>query len=183
MSILAQWLESRLIHQCLDIILQPVKTAAEIGIMMSDPLGNLHHVYPALAAYIVDTPESAMLACVVGKTSSVTMANYRQFALEASSIDPWDLATYSQLALSRHHLNGVHQPFWRNWPMAEPSQFLTPEPLHHWHKMFWDHDAKWCIHAVGKAKIDFRFSILHPQTGYLLHHVYPWLSMCNQLLI
>ncbi|KAF9455638.1 hypothetical protein BDZ94DRAFT_1179584, partial [Collybia nuda] len=50
--------------------------------------------------------------------------------------------------------------------MAEPSQFLTPEPLHHWHKMFWDHDAKWCIHAVGKAEIDFRFSILHPQTGY-----------------
>ena len=40
------------------------------------------------------------------------------------------------------------------------------EPLHHWHKQFWDHDAKWCIRALGGPEIDFRFSILHPSTGY-----------------
>ena len=32
--------------------------------------------------------------------------------------------------------------------------------------MFWDHDAKWCIHAVGDAEIDYRFTILHPHTGF-----------------
>ncbi|KAF8232144.1 hypothetical protein L208DRAFT_1465802 [Tricholoma matsutake] len=32
--------------------------------------------------------------------------------------------------------------------------------------MFWDHDAKWCIHMLGPAKINFRFSILHPLTGF-----------------
>ena len=63
-------------------------------------------------------------------------------------------------------LNGVHQPFWRDWALAEPSKFLTPEPLYHWHKMFWDHDAKWCIRVVGGAEIDFRFSVLHPHTGF-----------------
>lgn len=177
-------LENRLIHECLDFILQPVKTAAQIGTMMSDPLGQLRYVFPALAAYIVDTPESAVLSGVAGKTSSVTMANYKHFgdsfrheprtasttlaqlqALE-ECVDPWDLEGYSKLALDKFRLCGVHRPFWRDWPLAEPSTFLTPEPLHHWHKMFWDHDAKWCIHAVGSAEIDFRFSILQPHTAY-----------------
>ncbi|KAF9220441.1 hypothetical protein BS17DRAFT_714483, partial [Gyrodon lividus] len=30
-----------LMHQCLDIILEPLKQAAKFGCMMSDPLGNL----------------------------------------------------------------------------------------------------------------------------------------------
>ncbi|KAF8415444.1 hypothetical protein L210DRAFT_3431490 [Boletus edulis BED1] len=34
-------LEARLFHQCLDIVLEPLKTAARVGRMMSDPLGNL----------------------------------------------------------------------------------------------------------------------------------------------
>lgn len=177
-------LENRLIHECLDFVLQPVKTAARVGIMMSDPLGNLRYVFPALAAYIVDTPESAMLARVGGKTSSVTMATYKQFGdafrhepRTASTtlaqlrsleqvVEPWDLEEYTNLAFDKYRLGGVHRPFWRDWPMAEPSQFLTPEPLHHWHRMFWDHDAKWCIHAVGSSEIDFCFSLLHPRTGF-----------------
>ncbi|KAI6019279.1 hypothetical protein BKA83DRAFT_4056954 [Pisolithus microcarpus] len=34
-------LEARLFHQCLDIILQPLKIAAQVGRMMSDPVGGL----------------------------------------------------------------------------------------------------------------------------------------------
>lgn len=44
--------------------------------------------------------------------------------------------------------------------------FLTPEPLHHWHKQFWDHDVKWCINAVGAAEMDYHFSVLHPHTTF-----------------
>ena len=65
-----------------------------------------------------------------------------------------------------HRLNGVHRPFWRDWPVSDPCVFLTSEPLHHWHKQFWDHDFKWCLHSVGSAELDFRFSILPPHTGY-----------------
>ena len=49
--------------------------------------------------------------------------------------------------------------------MSDPSVFLMPEPLHHWHKQFWDHDAKWCINGVGAAELDFCFSILHQLVG------------------
>ena len=176
-------LESRLFHFCLDIILEPLKKAAQFGISMEDPLGLRRICFPPLAAYIVDTPESALVACVAGKTSSITMASYKQFgddfrhdartpsitlarlhAVE-SVVDPWELGAYVKESM-KHRLNGVHRPFWRDWPLADPSVFLTSEPLHHWHKQFWDHDVKWCMHAVGKHEFDFWFAVLHPQTGF-----------------
>lgn len=73
----------------------------------------------------------------------------------------------------------MHRPFWRDWALSEPSIFLTPEPLHHWHKQFWDHDAKWCIHAVGAAEINFRFSVVQPRAGY--RHFHQGISKLKQV--
>lgn len=163
---------------------------------MSDPLGWRHFCFTPLAAYIVDTPESTLIAGVSGKTSSVTMAMYKQFGDSfrheprtasttlaqlqeiEETVDPWDLDAYFKAAAERR-LNGVHRPFWADWPLSDPSVFLTPEPLHHWHKGFWDHDAKWCINAVGAAEIDFRFSVLHPHTG--LRHFHEGISSLKQV--
>src|SRR3981081_438600 len=55
-------LENRLIHECLDFVLQPLKKAAELGIMMSDPLGSLRYIFTPLATYIVDTQEAVALS-------------------------------------------------------------------------------------------------------------------------
>lgn len=170
-------LSDRLVHHCLDIVLEPLKIGAKIGIMMSDPLGTRRFCFTPLAAYIADYPEAIMLAGVGGKTSPLTMAMYKRFGdsfrheprtasttlaqLEAikACADPDDLETYFKES-QKFRLNGVDKPFWRNWAMADPPIFLTPEPLHAWHKQFWDHDVKWCIRAVGEAEIDFRFSVL-----------------------
>ena len=180
-------LENRMIHECLDFILTPLKKAAQFGIMMSDPVGSLRYMFTPLAAYIVDVQAAVALSGVAGKTSHVTMASYTQFgdpfrheprtasttlaqlhAIEAR-VNPWNLKAYIEEAM-KVRLNGVHRPFWREWALSEPSQFFTPEPLHHWHKMFWDHDAKWCIRALGGAEIDYRFSILYPHTGFRQFH-------------
>lgn len=183
-------LENRLIHHCLDIICKPLKVAASRGALMNDSLGRIRCCFPMLAAYIVDTPEAAVLAGVGGKTSHLTVASHKRFGdhfrhptrlatitlaqIEdvAEELDPWkDLELFVKESRALYRLNGVHLPFWRNWALpdgiiAEPSHFLTPEPLHHWHKQFWDHDAKWCIRAVGSAEIDFRFSLLQPCIGF-----------------
>jgi hypothetical protein len=58
-------LESRVVHLCLDIITEPLKLAAQAGRMMSDPCGFSRFCFTALASYIVDTPEAALIACVV----------------------------------------------------------------------------------------------------------------------
>ncbi|KAF8817000.1 hypothetical protein BYT27DRAFT_7325734 [Phlegmacium glaucopus] len=149
-------LADRLIHKCLDFVLQPLKTAASIGTMMSDPLGwyNFWHE---------------------PRTASTTLA---QLHVVEEKADPWDLEAYFKAA-SQFHLNGIHRPFWVNWPMSDPSVFLTPEPLHHWHKAFWDHNAKWCINTVGAAELDFRFSILHQRVG--LRHFKEGISSLKQV--
>ncbi|KAJ3567001.1 hypothetical protein NP233_g6648 [Leucocoprinus birnbaumii] len=76
---IASLLENRLFHECLDIVLEPLKVAATMGVMLSDPLGYQRKCYTPLASYIVDTPESALIAGVGGKTSSVTMATFTNF--------------------------------------------------------------------------------------------------------
>ncbi|KAG1800382.1 uncharacterized protein HD556DRAFT_1430435 [Suillus plorans] len=118
-------LEDRLIHECLDIVLRPLKVAAREGVMLSDPVGHT--------------------------------------------------TTLSQLATARSkaqkfRLNGVNTPFWLDWPLSDPSHFLTPEFLHLIHREFYDHDAKWLICAVGDTEIDFRFSVLQVITGFRHFH-------------
>ncbi|KIJ59337.1 hypothetical protein HYDPIDRAFT_100872, partial [Hydnomerulius pinastri MD-312] len=176
-------LEDRLIHECLDIVLQPLKQAARLGIMLPDPQGHLRYRFTPIAGYIADTPEAAMLATIGGKTSPVTMAMYKQFgdpfrhksctasttlaqlAVAKSKAEPSNLQAFFREA-QRFHLNGVSDPFWRDFPMSCPSTFLTPEPLHHLHKEFWDHDVKWCLNAVGEAEVDFRLSVLQPTARF-----------------
>ncbi len=73
-------LKSRLYHQCLDIVLTPLKAAAQFGIMLSDPLGIICWCFTPLALFIVDTPEAQLISCVGGKSLPVTIANYKQFS-------------------------------------------------------------------------------------------------------
>ncbi|KAI5995118.1 hypothetical protein EDD15DRAFT_2165351 [Pisolithus albus] len=141
-------LEAHLIHHCLDIVLEPLKQAARLGVMMSDPWGHSRYCFTPIASY----------PC----TSSTTLA---QLAVVASKVDPSDIEVYFREA-QKFRLNGVDKPFWRDIPLSCPSKFLTPELLHHLHKEFGDHDAKWCINALGSAEINFRFSILQPVTGF-----------------
>ena len=177
-------LDARLYHQCLDLILRPLKSAAQLGVMLSDPVGNLRWCFTPLASFIVDTPEAQLVSAAGGKSSPVTIANSKQLgdsfrhssrtgAITLQAINTINgmpeaaqsLEKYERLA-KKSHLNGVQLPFWRDWPLSDPSIFLTSEPLHHWHRQFWDHDVKWCIYAVGDNEIDFRFSILRVHTGY-----------------
>ncbi|KAF8178181.1 hypothetical protein K438DRAFT_1485170, partial [Mycena galopus ATCC 62051] len=179
----ARVLAYRVHHAIMAFILEPLKKFAEIGTMMNDPLGWRRWCFTPLVGYIVDTPESLLIAAVAGKQSSVTTASYLEFGdpfqhpprtaehtlsqlkeLE-EAYHPWDeMEAYIEEA-KQMGLSGVHRPFWLDWPMAEPSLFLTPEVLHHWLKFFYDHVVKWCIYVVGDQEIDFRFSVLRPHTG------------------
>jgi Plavaka transposase len=176
-------LEKRIIHRSLDIVCHPLKLAAKYGRMMSDAYGESRLCFTPLAAYIVDLPEATMLAGVASKTSPITMASLKEFgdayrhefrtgSVTLSQLDTvrskanaWNLKEYMKEA-KKFRLNGVHEPFWRDWPNANPCVFLTPEPLHHWHKAFFDHDLKWCIDVVGGAELDFRLSVLQPRIGF-----------------
>ena len=75
-----------LVHESLDFVLRPLKIAASIGIMMSDPINSLHYCFTPLVAYIADTPEQCLLLCVSPKASPVSMATHKEF--RDSSLHP-----------------------------------------------------------------------------------------------
>ncbi|KIJ11317.1 hypothetical protein PAXINDRAFT_15784 [Paxillus involutus ATCC 200175] len=176
-------LQDCLLHQALDVVLSPLKVAASVGIMMNDPVGNLHYCFIPLASWIADTPEESLLSVTSPKVSHVTTATSKQFGdnfrhpsrtgeLTLTAINtvcaqypPSDFKPFLK-AIKQFGLNGVIEPFWKGWALSDPSEFLTPEPLHHFHHMFWDHDVKWCIAAVGATELDFCFSVLQVAVGY-----------------
>jgi hypothetical protein len=175
--------QDRLFHSSLDLVTKPLKIAASVGVMMNDPVGNLRYCFTPLASYIADTPEESLITATSSKTSPVTVATSKQFGdavrhpsrtaantLEdiqnaCAECDPNDYAAFLKV-IKKYYLNGVVAPFWMDWPLAEPAHFVTPEPLHHFFKFSWDHDANWCITAVGPTEIDFRFSLLQTAVGY-----------------
>ncbi|KAI6107033.1 hypothetical protein EV401DRAFT_2060117 [Pisolithus croceorrhizus] len=132
-----------LYHHCLDIVVKPLKIAAQIGIMLSDPLGNSWYCYTSLASCI-----------------AITLSY-----IESIDINPNNLLTYFE-ACGEHQLNGVALPFWRDWPLSNPTYFLTPKVLHTFFWFSYNHNVTWCIHAIGPTEIDFHFSILQPITNH-----------------
>jgi hypothetical protein len=176
-------LEKCLLHKYLDIVTHPLKLAARFGIMLPDCWGNMRFCFTPLVSYIADTPEATMLSGVTGKTSHLTTATYKQFSdpfhhelrtgsttlsqimAAESKTNPWDIQSFLR-EVKHFRLNGVHRPFWRDWAMSCPSKFLTIEILHHIHKLFFDHDLKWCWHVLGAEKLDFQFSVIQPRVRF-----------------
>lgn len=189
-------LNNRLYHACLDVVFKPLKEAARIGVMLRDAFGRQRWCFTPLVSHVLDTPEALMVAGVRANRSPVSMASSKHFGdsvrhrartsertikllkkAEAFA-NPWDLDKYLEYA-KQLGLNGVHRPYWRNWPMSEPSTFLTPEILHYWLKMFWDHELKWCLQAASPDELDFRFAVLRPHTG--MRHFREGISKASQV--
>ena len=176
-------LHDRLTHQALHVVLVPLKIAAQVGVMMSDPAGNLRYCYTPLATYIGDTPEQSLVACTNPKAFPLMMATSKQFGdpishppctglltlhairMAFEKCSPQDYRVFLKVARALY-LNGVIEPFWVDWPLSGPSEFLHPEMLHHFHRFSWDHDIKWCIVVVTTLEIDFCFSLLQPVIRY-----------------
>ncbi|KAG6369754.1 hypothetical protein JVT61DRAFT_13625 [Boletus reticuloceps] len=176
-------LSDRLFYQCLDFILRPLKVAATVGVMMSDPVGNLCYCYMLLVAYVADTPEQGLITCTSTRASSISNVLYHQFGDNVlypnctadqtrnkihticSECSPDDYIKFLKYA-KIYGLNGVDVPFWVNWPLSSPARFLLPEILHHLHRFFFNHDLQWCITALGSDEINYCYMLIQTLVGY-----------------
>jgi hypothetical protein len=182
-------LQQRCYHQCMDIILKPLKIAAQIGSLMSDPAGNLRLVFTPLASHIADRPEHHLITATSHGVSPVSHAATKEFgnpqrfdprsakdilnAIESlnSQVDPMDIQRYQREARTRG-LSGVYAPFWRDWFLVHPDalpnpvDYLTPDPLHQWYRFIFDHILHWVSKLLGENELNFRISILQRQIGF-----------------
>ncbi|KAF8414372.1 hypothetical protein L210DRAFT_3730324 [Boletus edulis BED1] len=117
------------------IVLELLEIAAHIGRMMSDPIGNLYYCFTPLASFIADMSEAAMVACVRGLTSPVSLAKYDQFGnlnpcqrrtgdytltqLQSIKVDPDNVEEYFA-ECEQYRLNGVSHPFFWTGPFLAP---------------------------------------------------------------
>ena len=176
-------LSNHLFHQCLDIVLHPLKAAAAIGVMMSYPIDNLWYCYMPLAVYITDTPKQSLVSCMSTRASPISTAFHGQcddnllhprhtvdqtrHKIHAICLkcNPDDFIKFLKFA-KEYGLNDVDIPFWIDWPLSNRAYFLKPEVLHHFHRFFFDHDLEWCIAVMGGAEIDYRFILIRTLVGY-----------------
>ncbi|KAG2084572.1 uncharacterized protein F5147DRAFT_782430 [Suillus discolor] len=186
-------LADRLLHQCIDIVIEPLKQAACLGIIMSDLVGFSKYCFTPLVAYVANTLEE-LIACITINASPVTMATRTNFGdpdcqpLHKGSymlaniqkvvafVSPSDLVAFFE-ECKQYHLNSVQWPFWMDWVTTDPSSFLMPESLHHFHKMFFDHDYVYQHYIVGiiagaaptqfimaiRTLLEFRYLVQAPQ--------------------
>jgi hypothetical protein len=172
-------LSARIYHICISTIVCNLKVAEADGMLMSNPSGNLRLCHTPLASWIADLPEQRLIAGVLGNQSPISEATSSSFGssnlsphrtrdptLECirqacrtaePSIIPQFIKVCEPLGLI-----GIHQPFWLDWGLVDPSQFLTPDALHEWHKFSFDHILKWVINMMGGKELDGRMAALQP---------------------
>ncbi|KAG9092286.1 hypothetical protein FRC06_000164, partial [Ceratobasidium sp. 370] len=173
---LVNLLNRRLFHRCMEIITRPLrKTKPHEAI---DPAGNIRLVQYELAVYAADLQEQCVAAgltynvcphCEANgqrlgdchshppRSSQGILDNIRRVLAEFHVVhcrypDPlefWD-------AGKKYHLNGVQKPFWRKLPGVDITTLLSPDLLHGFHKLFFDHFHKWNVFSVGAEEFDTR---------------------------
>ncbi|EGN98516.1 hypothetical protein SERLA73DRAFT_55423 [Serpula lacrymans var. lacrymans S7.3] len=174
-------LSDRVWHMCMDLVAKNLKAAASTGVWMGDPNGRAHRVYTPFISWVADLPEQQMISCTSKNASPSSQATLHQFGnstpspprLGAQTLvtiagikhNIWDFANYLPEAKSLY-LNGVHHPFWRDWPLTDLCKFLVPEVLHTCHKFFFDHILLWCKEAIGRDELDAHYQCLHARVGF-----------------
>ncbi len=63
-------------------------------------------------------------------------------------------------------MNIVTHPFWEDWNLADPANFIMPDALHQWHLFFGDHILGWGRIILGDREINRRYTTLQKRVGY-----------------
>ncbi|KLO04383.1 hypothetical protein SCHPADRAFT_836422 [Schizopora paradoxa] len=178
-------LHDRLAHKCLDIVTSQLKYHSHNPTYVPDPSGRIRLLRPILCAHLGDTKEQKRTACVAENSSPVSIANFRQLGLSTAcqprtaeftlrrirNLDAAIGDNRSDLAMVRAtasslHLNGVMEPYWRDWKFAEPSIFITPDILHQMHGFFMDHPMEWARKLLTDKELDKRVTVLQRRIGF-----------------
>ncbi|KAG9313664.1 hypothetical protein JVU11DRAFT_6006 [Chiua virens] len=97
--------------------------AVAIDVMMSNLLGNLWYCFMPIASWVTNTPKECLLMVTGPKASPITIATAENFG-DSQQHPPWTMNTT---------LTAIYTAFWFGWAFLEPCDFITVEPLYHFH--------------------------------------------------
>ncbi|KAJ6611660.1 hypothetical protein B0H10DRAFT_2437370 [Mycena sp. CBHHK59/15] len=180
----------QLFHDCMKVILEPLKVAGKDGVQMDCADGFVRKMFLILSAYIADYPEQCLVACCRENSCPRCLVtpkcrgekDYCDFR------NPDDtLKALSEQSKGEYPTEFVDQnlrpinPFWAGFPHCDIFSCMTPDILHELHNgVFGDHIVSWATAATSGTgdEIDHRFRAMssHPS----LRHFKKGTSLTSQ---
>ncbi|KAF7333704.1 hypothetical protein MVEN_02326700 [Mycena venus] len=180
----------QLFHDCMRVMLQPLKMAGKDGLRMDCADGFVRKMFLILAAYIADYPEQCLICCCRENSCPRCLVDPKQRGdlVDSPFRDPID----TQRILSEESQNKYPpefltqnlrpiNPFWVDFPHCDIFSCMTPDLLHELHNgVFGDHIVSWSSEAmVGLGpEIDLRFRAMAPHPT--LRHFKKGISLTSQ---
>jgi hypothetical protein len=183
---LANLLNRRLFHRCMEVITLSFRRTKPHLVM--DPEGNLRSVLYDMSLYGADLEEQCDISVLahnscpqcdshgeslgdtgprVPRSSSSILRAIKQVKCELkeklAGRTPTPLE-YLKVAKT-HGLSGVDKPFWRKLRSTDICRILSPDLLHGYHKMFFDHIHQWNMNSLGTDEYDARLRSQIPIAG------------------
>ncbi|KAI5994109.1 hypothetical protein F5J12DRAFT_907287 [Pisolithus orientalis] len=121
-------------------------------------------MHTPLIAWIANYPEQLLITCNSSEPPHDCEYKLQKIQQAAAACDPHNIVAFHKVCLALH-LNGVMEPFWKDWGHTCPSHFLTPNALHQWHKFYFDHCVYWVINIIGGEELDHCLAALQPRIG------------------
>lgn len=163
--------------------------AGRNGIEMLCADGNIHLIFPILAAYVADHPEQCLVMNV--KENRCPRGNIAPNSCgEPTGCLLWtmdetlDALSKHQKAqdsplFTKHGLRSIYEPFWKDLPHCDIFSCITPDILHQLHKgIFKNHLVKWCMAIIRDEELDHRFKAMADFPG--LQHFKKGISSVKQ---
>jgi hypothetical protein len=164
-------------------ILQPLVTAGDYGVSMTDGKGCVRLVHPILACYVADYPEQCLVSTVKYNTCPKCHTPLDDFGngqlgrprTKQETLQTIDTAlNHPQLPFEKvcrdpaNNLSGhIPDPFWSELPYTDIHSSITPDILHQVNGGVFAHLVKWCEFIVigSTSELDSRVKCLPPAYG------------------
>lgn len=191
----------RIFHESMKIILEPLKKAGKVGVMMESSDGSVRRVHPILTSYVADYPEQCLVTCskygtcpkcqVVGdelgqlkdppdspRTGKWTTGVIKE-GLQKAGATNHNHRTFHQHCMENGVTGGVFVPFWEDFPFTDIHRITTPDVLHQLYQGVLKHLVGWAQQVVGKDELDARIRSLPQMTG--VRHFKTGISALSQI--
>jgi hypothetical protein len=166
---------ANLFHHCVSHMLQPLKSAGEVGIYMSSGDGVTRRTFPILACFVGDYPEQVLVSgcksgdcpkCLATRLELGQLEDSYQFrdlakVLQALSTFEHDPGGYASTCADAGIKPIVH-PFWESLPHSDIYLAITPDVLHQLYQGVMKHLISWVTNAFGKKEFGARSKCLPP---------------------
>ncbi|KAJ3476559.1 hypothetical protein NLI96_g11070 [Meripilus lineatus] len=166
---------ARLFHKSMRVVVEPLISAGEEGMMMTGGDGDIRDCYPIVAMCVCDHPEQCLVTCsrsgVVCPACGLVIVEFGNHSCppprdSLTTLEALELATalsslnQADIALKPLGLNPISEPFWKGLPHCNIHKSIGPDILHQGYQGVLKTLIQWLQKIVGETELDARFKRL-----------------------